>query len=175
VAWIHLQLVLFGICFGAVVGSAVAVMPWAKWGAAIGGGLWGLFFAVSAWSSKATLPPFPAGWQRAVTGLMGLSTGAIRGAFIGLAVVAFVGALAGLVVGIVVGPYIDRRRKEPHFSPLPGALFFGPASGIIAQAFYLDSSLAAVGLWQGTLAGLGGGLIGAILLLSLVVGSVMSK
>ena len=100
-AWIHLQLVLFGICFGAVVGSAVAVMPWAKWGAAIGGGLWGLFFAVSAWSSKATLPPFPAGWQRAVTGLMGLSTGAIRGAFIGLAVVAFVGAGAATALGVV--------------------------------------------------------------------------
>lgn len=169
IAWLHLQIVLFGICFGAVIGSAVAVMPWAKWGAAISGGLWGLFIAVSACLSAQPLPPLPVAFRRPVAGLVGLLTGALQGAFIGVAIVAFLGALAGLVVAIFVGPYFGPVRKEPRFSFFPGSLFTGPAVGIVAQAFYLDSSLAAIGFRQGMLAGLGGGLIGAVLLFAIVV------
>ena len=41
-----LEITAFATSFGAVVGAAVAVMPWARWAAYIGGGVWGIFLAV---------------------------------------------------------------------------------------------------------------------------------
>ena len=47
VVLVFLEIVAFAVSFGAVVGSAVAVMPWARWAACTGGGAWGVIVAVA--------------------------------------------------------------------------------------------------------------------------------
>ncbi|NUQ62300.1 MAG: hypothetical protein HUU20_07415 [Pirellulales bacterium] len=166
VVWIPMQILLFGACFGAMVGSAVAVMPWAKWGACIGGVSWGLFVGViQARSDNRLLFIIAPRFRNSVGGLVGLTTGAIQGTFFGIAVVAWIGALAGLGAAVLFQRSFSGRWREPSSGIFPGSLILGPAVGVVAQASYLDSNQAIVGFWSGALAGLGGGLVCVVIML----------
>jgi hypothetical protein len=95
----------FAVSFGAVVGTAVAVMPWARWAACIGGSVWGVFVAVAQAryaqeDMRFVVPRF----QKGIDGIIGLVTGAVQGAFFGIMAVAFVGAvLGGIVLSSILG------------------------------------------------------------------------
>lgn len=165
VLWGVAEVFVFSACYGAMVGSAVLAMPWAKWGAGIGAGLWGLALAITerGWADR-ELAIIPPRLRKAIGVATGLVVGTIQGAFLGIAVVAFLGALGGLIAALMVRSLLG-SQKRPRFSPLPGILFYGPAAGIAAQAYYVRSSEAVVGLWNGAMVGVAGGLSCFVLLL----------
>ena len=43
---LFLEIVAFAASYGAMMGAAVTAMPWARWAACIGGGVWGVVSAV---------------------------------------------------------------------------------------------------------------------------------
>ena len=49
IALLLLEIIAFATSYGAVVGSAVAAMPWARWTACIGGGVWGVLECSPTW------------------------------------------------------------------------------------------------------------------------------
>ncbi len=154
-----LEITAFAVTFGAVVGTAVAVMPWARWAACIGGGAWGLLVAVASvrYASKEMRFVVPR-VQKVADGIIGALTGAVQGALIGIMAVAFVGAVLGGVAGVALRRLV-RGRKWLVLQVLPKGLLFPAACGVIAQAFYLDRALATTGLGSGALLGLAGGLV----------------
>jgi len=153
-----LEITAFAASFGAVVGAAVAVMPWARWAACTGGGVWGVFVAVAQAryaqkDMRFVVPRF----QKGFDGVIGLVTGAVQGAFFGIMAVAFIGAVLGVVVGLVLRRLVQ-GRKWLVLRIFPGGVLFGAACGVTAQAFYMDRAAATNGLWSGGLIGLGSGL-----------------
>lgn len=153
-----LEITAFATAFGAVVGAAVAVMPWARWTACIGGGVWGVFVAVAQAryaqkDMRFVMPRF----QRGFDGIIGLVTGAVQGAFFGIMAVAFIGAVLGGIVGLAMQRLV-RGKKWLVLRIFPKGVMFAAACGVTAQAFYMDCTAATTGLWYGTLIGLGSGL-----------------
>ena len=126
----------------AVVGSAVAVMPWARWAACIGGGVWGVFVAVAhvryaQKDMRFVVPRF----QKGLDGIIGLITGAVHGALFGIMAVAFIGAVLGGIVGLraaaarsgkeVAGSSLLPRRRVVRRSLRRGSpgVLHGPCRG----------------------------------------------
>jgi len=160
VAKLMLQIIVFAISFGAVTGSAVAVMPWAKWGAYIGGGLLGVVEAVArARSAQHEWYLIASRFRKALGGVVGAITGAVEGALFGIMAVAFVGAILGGIAGALLKWLIAGARTRPVLILPGGVVLFAAACGVAAQAFYMDRAAATAGLWNGTLIGLGSGLL----------------
>ena len=154
-----LELIAFAASFGAVVGSAVAVMPWARWAACIGDGAWGLFVAVAqARHFQKDAPFVVTRFHRGLDGAVGLVTGDVQGAMFGIMAAAIVGAVLGGVAGIVLRRLV-RGKRWPALRFFPKGALFAAACGVTAQAFYMDHAAATAGLWQGTLIGLTCGLL----------------
>jgi uncharacterized protein YodC (DUF2158 family) len=159
VAKLLLQIITFAVFFGAVVGSAVVVMPWAKWGACIGGALLGVFEAVArARSAQREWFLIVPRFRKALGGVVGAIAGAVEGAFFGIMAVAFIGALAGGIVGALLKRHLVRRKKKRALIVPGGGVLIAAACGVTAQAFYRDHAQATEGLLYGALAGLACGL-----------------
>ncbi len=158
VGWLLLEMIAFATSYGAVVGAAVAVMPWAKWAACVGGGVWGIFVAVAqARVAHEGMPLILRRFTKGLDGMIGLITGAVQGAFFGIMAVALVGAALGGIAGVVIRQLIGvSGRSIGQF--FPGIVLIAAACGVAAQAFYMDHAEATTGLWYGALVGLGSGL-----------------
>ncbi len=158
IALICFEVVAFTASYGAVMGSAVAAMSWAKWAACIGGGLLGATRAVSKAKSAHrewtyTVPKF----RMWMGGAIGLMMGALSGAFFGIMVVAFVGSLLGCAAGLLLERHFGHGRKAVlHL--FPGWVMLAVAWGVAAQAFYMKPLQATEGLKYGAVAGLALGL-----------------
>jgi len=158
VALLLLEIAAFATSYGAVVGSAVAVMPWAKWGACIGGGLWGMLLAAAqAASAQKDMPHVAPKLRKGFGGILGLITGAVQGAFFGIMAVAFIGAVLGSIAGLVLRR-LFRGKQWLILRVFPEGVLFAAACGVAAQAFYMDHARATEGLLYGAAAGLAGGL-----------------
>lgn len=159
VVLLFLEIFVFATSYGAVVGAAVAVMPWAKWGACIGGCVWGLLVAVAnATSAHKDLPIVMPRFRKGLGGSVGLIAGAIQGAFFGIMAVAFIGAVLGGIAGFILRR-LFQGKKWLVLRIFPEGVLFAAACGVAAQAFYLDRIAASEGLWSGALIGLGSGLL----------------
>ena len=153
-----LEITTFATSFGAVVGAAVAVMPWARWAAYIGGGVWGIFLAVAqARYAQKDMRFVVSRFQKGFDGIIGLVTGVVQGVFFGIMAVAFIGAVLGGIVGFVLRR-LFRGKRWLVLRIFPKGVLFAATCGVVAQAFYLDRVAATAGLWYGTLIGLGSGL-----------------
>jgi hypothetical protein len=150
-----LEITAFATSFGAVVGAAVAVMPWARWAACIGGSVWGVFVAVAhvRYTQKDMRFVLPRLYKR-LNGIIGLVTGAVQGVFFGIMAVAFIGAILGGIVGVMLRR-LFRGKKWLVLRTFPNGVMFAVACGVTVQAFYIDHAGATTGLWHGTLIGLG--------------------
>jgi len=153
-----LEITAFATSFGAVVGTAVAVMPWARWAACISGSVWGVFvsLAQARYAQKDMRFVVPR-FQKGIDGIIGLVTGAVQGAFFGIMAVAFIGAVLGGIIGLALQRLV-RGKKWLVLRIFPTGVMFAAACGVTAQAFYMDRAAATTGLWYGTLIGLGIGL-----------------
>ena len=139
----------------AVVGAAVAVMPWARWAACIGGSVWGVLMAVAqATSAQKDMPIIIPRFRKGLGGFVGLVTGAVQGAFFGIMAVAIIGAVLGGIAGLLFRRLLG-DTKAAFFHVFPGSVLFAAACGVAAQAFYLDQIAASEGLRFGTEIGLG--------------------
>ncbi len=135
---------------GAVIGSAVATMNWAIWGAINGAVLFGLFCAF-------VLPPnidrshsrIAPRYRRIFSRGAGALAAALYGAVAGVMVVALVGALAGALAGYL----IKRRWGTPRIILLGDVVGGMAGCGVIAQAIYLNHAGAIAGLLIGAAAG----------------------
>ena len=159
VVLVLLEIVAFAMSFSAVVGSAVAVMPWARWAACIGGGAWGMIvaFAHVRYARKEMGFVVPR-LQKVAEGIIGVLTGTVHGVLFGIMAVAFIGALLGGIVGILLRRVFGGTNGW-FFHVFPGSVLFAAACGVAAQAFYLDRIAASEGLWLGALIGLGSALL----------------
>ncbi len=132
---------------GATIGSAVAAMSWAKWGAGIGAVLVGCFSACTFHSfgerKRTQLPPVSV---RVLFHFIAGAFGTLLGALLGIMVVAFVGASAGWVFGYLIRRQWGRLETLRVVNPLS---FFLAAGGVVGQAFYLNHNLAVKGLLLG--------------------------
>ena len=154
-----LEITAFATSYGAVMGAVVAVMPWARWAACIGGGLLGVFVAVAqAASAQKEMAVISPGLRKGFAGIVGLITGAVQGAFFGIMAVAFVGAILGGIVGLLLRRVLGGTRKR-FFQVFPGSVLFAAACGVAAQAFYMSHARATEGLLLGASVGLGAGLV----------------
>ena len=133
-------------------------MPWARWAACIGGGVWGAFVAVAhaRYAQKDMWFVVPR-FQKGIDGIIGLVTGAVQGAFFGIMAVAFIGAILGGIVGLALRR-LFRGRRWLVLHIFPKGVLFAAACGVVAQVFYLNRAVATAGLWYGTVIGLGSGL-----------------
>ncbi len=132
---------------GAAIGSAVAAMGWAKWGAGIGSTLVGClaactFHSLGEPNPSQPVPVFLRVFFRCVAGLVG----GLFGALLGTMAVAFVGALAGWAFGYLIRRQWGRLETLRFFNPLSVVL---AACGVIGQAFYLNRAGAFGGLLLG--------------------------
>jgi hypothetical protein len=158
VALLMLEITAFAASYGAVMGAAVAVMSWAKWGACIGSGLLGVFVAVAqAASAQKDMPVIAPSLRKGFAGIVGLITGAVQGAFFGVMAVAFVGAILGGIVGLLLRRVLGGTQGR-FFHFFPGSVVFAAACGVAAQAFCMNHAQATEGLFYGALVGLGAGL-----------------
>ncbi len=150
-----LEICAFAVSYGAVVGSAVAAIPWARWAACIGGGAWGLLVAVAkvrfAHRDMTEIKPK---LRKGFGGVMGSIVGTLQGAFFGIMAVAFIGAVLGGIVGLLLRQLLG-DRKVLLFRVSPGSVLFAAACGVAAQAFYVDRIAASEGLRLGAEIGLG--------------------
>lgn len=150
-----LEIVAFGASYGAVVGAVVAVMPWAKWAACIGGGVWGLLVALARVQfAQRDMTLIAPKLRKVVGGVQGLTLGAIQGVFFGIMAVAFIGAVLGGIAGLLFRRFFG-DTKAIFFQLFPGSVLFAAACGVAAQAFYLDRIAASEGLRLGAEIGLG--------------------
>ena len=157
VVFLLLEIIAFAVSYGAVVGTAVAVMPWARWTACIGGGVWGLLMAfANVTSAQKDMPIIVPRFRKGLGGILGLITGTIQGAFVGIMAVAFVGALVGGIVGVLFQRLLGGTNGR-FFHIFPGLTMFAAACGVAAQAFYLNRAEATNGLCYGAVIGLGSG------------------
>ncbi len=162
-----LELTAFAISYGAIVGSAVATMPWARWTACIGGGVWGMLVAVAnTASAQEDLSPIVPRLRKPFAGILGLIVGAIQGAFFGIMAVAFLGAALGGIVGFVLKRLFQGKRWLV-LRVFPSGVLFAAACGVAAQAFYLNHADAMTGLQHGSLIGLGSALLFGLVTLPL--------
>ncbi len=139
---------------GAVVGSVVAAIAWAKWGAWLGGTLFAVCWGVSqAKSAPKKWRPLPPRFRRPFGAVFGIVTGAIHGALMGVMVVAFVGALAGFGVRVLFNRALSKANENRSSADAHGSGIFSAASGVVAQAFYVNHGQAFLGLLWGALAG----------------------
>lgn len=159
VALVFLEIVAFAMTFGAVVGSAVAAMPWARWGACLGGGAWGMIVAVAqVRHARKDMRFVVPRLQKVADGMIAVLTGAVHGALWGIMTVAFIGAVLGGIAGIALRRLV-RGRKWRVLRVFPKGIVFPAACGVAVQALYLDRAAAASGLWYGILMGLASGLL----------------
>jgi hypothetical protein len=163
-----LNIVAFAASYGAIMGAAVTAMPWARWAACIGGGVWSVVAAVvqmrfSRWNTIRMSPRL----RKGLGVVAGLITGAFHGALFGVMAVAFVGAVLGCIVGIVCRRLV-RGKEWLVLRIFPEGVLFPTACGVVAQAFYRDRTAAANGLGYGALIGLGLGLFVCLIILPLV-------
>ena len=162
-----LEIVAFAASYGAVVGAAVAVMPWARWAACIGGGVLGLFVAVGhATSAEKDMTIIVPRFRKGLGGFVGLVTGVVHGAFFGIMAVAFIGAMLGGIVGFLLRRLLGGTNGR-FFHVFPGSVLFAAACGVAAQAFYLDRIAATEGLRFGAGVGLASGLFFCLVALPL--------
>lgn len=142
-----ITLAVLGGFAGAAIGSAVAAMSWAKWGAAIGAALVGCIAAFTFdRSGERKLAHVAPASLRAFLGCIAGFTGALFGALLGTMVVAFVGALGGWSAGYVIRWPWSRTENPPLFNFLSVLL---AVCGVIGQAFYLNPAEAFGGLMLG--------------------------
>ena len=162
--WRSVASSLFGITafatsFGAVVGAAVAVMPWASWAACIGAGVWGLLVALAGMQfAQRDLADIVPKLRKGFGCVLGLMIGAIQGALFGIMAVAFIGAVLGGIVGLVLRR-LFRGRNWLVLRIFPNSMLFAAACGVAVQAFYQNQVAATNGFWAGALIGLGSGLL----------------
>jgi len=158
VVLVLLEIVAFAMSFGAVVGSAVAVMPWARWAACIGGGVGGMIVAVAhvRYARKKMSFVVPR-LQKVADGIIGVLTGTVHGVLFGIMAVAFIGAVLGGILGVMLRRLV-RGRKWMVLRVFPNGILFPAACGVIVQAFYMGRAAAITGLEYGALIGLGSGL-----------------
>jgi hypothetical protein len=167
VALLLTEFIAFAACYGAIVGSAVAAMPWTKWGAGIGGGVWGIFVAIAeVMDARRKMPRMMPRYSKYVEGGVGLTVGIVQGIFFGIAAAAFIGPLVAGFVGVYSNRLIG-NRKWPALHIFPGRVLSAAACGLAVQAFYLDSMKATDGLWYGVLWGLAAGLVFCLVALPL--------
>lgn len=155
VVLLFLEIVAFAASYGAVVGAAVAAMPWARWAAYIGGGVLGLFVAVAqVASAEKDMPIIAPRFRKGLSGFVGLVTGAAQGAFFGIMAVAFIGAVLGGIVGLLFRLLVG-GTNERFSQVFPGSVLVAAACGVTAQAFYLNRVAASEGFRLGAGIGLG--------------------
>ncbi len=135
---------------GALIGSAVAAMNWAMWGAVNGAVLFGLFCAVVLRanidrSHSRIAPRYQRIFSRAAAAL----AAALYGAVVGVMVVAWAGTLAGALAGYL----IKRRWGRSRIIALGNVVGRMAACGVVAQAVYLSPARAVAGLLIGAAAG----------------------
>jgi hypothetical protein len=153
-----LEIVAFATSFGAVVGAAVATMPWARWAACIGGAAWGVLMAFAqATSAQKDMPLIAPRFRKSLAGFFGLVTGAVQGVFLGIMAVAFVGAALGGMAGLVLRR-VFRGKQWLILRLFPRGIQFVAACGVVVQALYLDRIAATAGLRLGAVVGLAAGL-----------------
>ena len=167
-----LEITAFAVTFGAVVGSAVAVMSGARWAAFIGAGAWGAIVAIShvryaGKNGRFVVPRL----QKVADGIIGAITGALYGALFGIMAVAFIGAVLGGIAGVVLRRLV-RGRKWLILYLFPNRMMFPIACGVTAQAFYLDRTAAASGLEHGALIGLMSGLFLCLVALPFAISAI---
>ena len=99
-------------------------------------------------------------FRRYVAGAIGLLVGGVQGALFGIAAVTVLGAVAGGIIGVLLG--LARGGKRKWFRSLrifPGIVVSGAACGVVGQAFYLNFTSAANGLYHGAAIGLASGMV----------------
>lgn len=80
IALLLLEITAFATSYGAVMGAAVAAMPWARWTASIGGGLWGVLVAITQMASaQEDLSRIVPRLRKGFGGILGLVTGISKG------------------------------------------------------------------------------------------------
>ena len=159
VSLLFLEIFAFAASYGAVVGAAVAAMPWARWAACIGGGVWGLLVSLAKVQfAQRDMTDIVPKLRKSFGGVLGLIVGALQGAFFGIMAVAFIGAVLGGIVGLLFRRLLG-DTKAVFFHVFPGSVLFAAACGVAAQAFYLDRIAASEGLRFGAEVGLGSALL----------------
>jgi hypothetical protein len=142
--------------FGAVAGTTIAAIPWAKWTACVCGGLWAAVVLLVNWRfPPPELPIRKISVRRVVASTIGALAGGVQGGFFGILAATFVGTGLGAIVGIALKKAI-KTDKPPLFQFFPGIIVCSAAYGALAQAFYLNPPQARLGLWYGTLIAAGG-------------------
>jgi hypothetical protein len=159
VGLLFLEIFAFAASYGAVVGAAVAAMPWARCAACIGGGVWGLLVALAKvqFAQRDMIDIVPK-LRKGFGGVLGLIVGVLQGAFFGIMAVAFIGAVLGGIVGLLFKRLLGDTNAV-FFRVFPGSVLFAAACGVAAQAFYLDRIAASEGLRLGAEIGLGSALL----------------
>ena len=158
VASLLAEFATFAVCYGAVVGSALAVMPWTLWGACIGGGVWGTFVAIAETTyARRKMSRIELRYRKYLGDVVGLMVGVVQGAFFGIAAATLIGPVVGGLVGAYSKQFLG-NTKWLTLHLFPERILCGAACGVTAQAFYLDFTRASDGLWSGTLWGLAVGL-----------------
>lgn len=159
VGLLFLEIFAFAASYGAVVGAAVAAMPWARWAACIGGGVWGLLVALAKVQfAQRDMTDIAPKLRKGFGGVLGLIVGGLQGAFFGIMAVAFIGAVLGGIVGLLFKRLLG-DTKAVFFHVFPGSVLLAAACGVAAQAFYLDRIAASEGLRLGAEIGLGSALL----------------
>lgn len=169
------EVVAFATCYGAVVGSALAAMPWTFWGACTGAIVCGMFVAVSqAKYARREVRRILPSCSVYIAGFVGLIVGVVQGAFFGIAVVAFIGPVLGGLLGAYSRQFFD-SQEWPVLHLFPGRVPSGAACGAVAQAFYFNSTEATDGLWRGASWGLATGLALCLVALPFAVCAIRSS
>jgi len=151
-----LDILALGMIAGAVVGATVAVTPWARWGAAIGGTLLAALMAAANVAKPEHFPLVKPRFRKFAATFCGLSMGGIVGALFGVMAVAFVGTILGGLAGILLKRFVPGPRW-PEFAFFPGEVMLPAALGVVIQSLYLDRDFALQGLAYGAAVGLAGG------------------
>jgi hypothetical protein len=159
VAWsTFLAIVAVAACFGAVVGTTTAVMPWARWAACICGGAWGLIGVISVVLQYRRFRFAVPLLYFVAVGVNSVLDDVVDAALIGVIAVAFVGAAIGGIAGAALRRLVHGRKWLTRCI-FPRDLLFAAALGATGQAFYVDRASAIEGLERGALIGLGSGLL----------------
>jgi len=150
---------LYTAAYGAVAGTAIATMPWAKWVAGACGGVGAVVMLIASWRLPGftRMPIRNARPRRAVECMTSALTGTVLATFYGILVAAFAGAALGAVAGMFLRKVV-RFERTRLFQFFPGIVPCAAAGGAIAQGVYLNLSQARVGLCYGTLIGTGVGI-----------------
>ncbi len=167
-----LEITALVVSSSAVIGAAIAVMPWARWAACISAATLSAIVAINhaRCAGNGTRIVVPRVLKVAF-GVIGAISGALYGALFGIMAVAFIGSFLGGFAGVVLRRLV-RGRKWPILHFVPKSLWLPVACGAAAQAFYLDRAAAISGLWEGARAGLITGLVLCMLALPFAIGAI---